>query len=196
MNDEKMRAAAVAEWERIINANPNQMGFMQWVADMMIAGRALAAIASSSAAGQGEPVAPEVLERLSYHQLERDDLTLDECLEVLANGYRKVRGRTDRQMILQLTALLAAAQPAPVGDAPAVELPPPYTAQVIAGEDRDLFTAEQMRAYATAAVEPYRRDAERYRWLRIKPTSAEAARIVNDSPDGMDASIDKERSNG
>lgn len=59
-----------------------------------------------------EPARPDILEKLTYHQHERDDLTLDECWEVLASGYRKVHGRTDRQMVMQILALLAAA-PAP-----------------------------------------------------------------------------------
>ena len=34
------------------------------------------------------------------------------------------------------------------------------------------------------------RHAARYRWLRSVPTGPEAARIVNDTPEGIDASID------
>lgn len=66
----------------------------------------------------GEPVArPDILEKLTYHALERDDLTLDECLDFLAQEWRKVHGRTDRQMVMQILSLLAAvaapvAQPA------------------------------------------------------------------------------------
>lgn len=51
---------------------------------------------------------PDILERLTYHALERDDLTLDECLDFLAHEWRKVHGRTDRQMVMQILALLAA----------------------------------------------------------------------------------------
>lgn len=61
-----------------------------------------------------EPVRPDVLEKLSYHCLERDDLTLDDCLTYLqTNGWHKVRGRTERSMLLQLTALMAASPPPP-----------------------------------------------------------------------------------
>lgn len=55
----------------------------------------------------GEPSRPDILERLTYHALERDDLTLGECLDYLARGWTKVRGRTERQMVLQVAALLA-----------------------------------------------------------------------------------------
>lgn len=57
------------------------------------------------------PCRPDVLERLSYHVLERDDLTLDECWDVLATGWAKVRGRTERHMVMQIMELLAG-QPA------------------------------------------------------------------------------------
>lgn len=63
-----------------------------------------------AAAGGGvpqEPARPDILERLSYHALERDDLTLDECLDYLAKGWAKVHGRTERQMVMQIHALLA-----------------------------------------------------------------------------------------
>jgi len=41
-----------------------------------------------------------------------------------------------------------------------------------------------------AELEALRKDAGRYRWLRSKPDGREAARIVNDTPHGMDAAID------
>lgn len=56
---------------------------------------------------------PDLLESIQYHQSERDDLNLRECLEVLASGWTKVPGRTTRQMVLQLTELLAAAPSKP-----------------------------------------------------------------------------------
>lgn len=62
---------------------------------------------------QTESVRPDVLEKLTYHKLERNDLTLENCLTYLqTGGWHKVLGRTDRQMVLQITELLAAA-PAP-----------------------------------------------------------------------------------
>ena len=67
---------------------------------------ARAALASQQAV-KGEPNRPDILERLSYHVLERDDLTLDECLDYLAKGWAKVHGRTERQMVMQILALLA-----------------------------------------------------------------------------------------
>lgn len=54
---------------------------------------------------------PDIIERLSYHAHERDDLTLDECLDVVATGWSKVHGRSERQMVMQIMALLAG-QPA------------------------------------------------------------------------------------
>jgi len=41
-----------------------------------------------------------------------------------------------------------------------------------------------------AELEALRKDAERYRWLRSAPNGFEAQRIVNDTPEGMDAAID------
>jgi hypothetical protein len=55
---------------------------------------------------------PDVIEALSYHAFERNDMTLDEVVEVIRHGYVKVPGRTARQLELQLCELLAAA-PAP-----------------------------------------------------------------------------------
>lgn len=52
---------------------------------------------------------PDILERLTYHALERDDLTLDDCLSYLANGWREVHGRTERNMVMQILSLLASA---------------------------------------------------------------------------------------
>lgn len=62
---------------------------------------------------QGEASRPDLLEKLTYHALECDDMTLDEVLEVLANGWKKVHGRTERQFLLQLVRLMASAPSAP-----------------------------------------------------------------------------------
>lgn len=59
------------------------------------------------ASAQPEAARPDLLEKLTYHQHERDDLTLDEVLDVLATGWKKVPGRTERQMLLQLLSLMA-----------------------------------------------------------------------------------------
>lgn len=56
-----------------------------------------------------EPSRPDILERLSYHRLERDDLTLDECLSFLSKGWKETHGRTERQMVMQILELLASA---------------------------------------------------------------------------------------
>lgn len=52
---------------------------------------------------------PDIIEKLTYHKYERDDLTLDEALDYLAKGWKSVHGRTERQLIFQIVALLAAA---------------------------------------------------------------------------------------
>jgi hypothetical protein len=70
-----------------------------------------------------------------------------------------------------------------------------------AGELFDRLTAapaapvaiDAERDQLRAEVEALRADAERYRWLRSVPSGFEAQRIVNDTPHGMDASIDKAR---
>lgn len=53
--------------------------------------------------------APHVLEKLSYHEGARWDMSLEECLSYLANGRKETPGRTHTQLVLQLTELLAAA---------------------------------------------------------------------------------------
>jgi len=55
-----------------------------------------------------EPVAPAILEALSYHGRERDDMTLEEAISVIRHGWRQVSGRTERAMVLQIAALLSA----------------------------------------------------------------------------------------
>lgn len=66
--------------------------------------------AASTVPPAADPCRPDLLERLTYHQLERDDLTVDECLSYLSQrGWKEVHGRTDRQMVMQILALLAAA---------------------------------------------------------------------------------------
>lgn len=75
---------------------------------------------SQSAQPAQDPARPDIIEKLSYHKFERDDLTLDDCLTYLrTNGWHEVHGRNERQMILQMTELLAQ-QPAqePVKQAP------------------------------------------------------------------------------
>lgn len=70
--------------------------------------------AAHPAPKQAEPCRPDILEKLTYHRLERDDMTLDECLTYLqTGGWHKVRGRADYEMVLQLTELLAAAPTPP-----------------------------------------------------------------------------------
>jgi hypothetical protein len=78
--------------------------------------RARAALSAPPPAQAAEAQRPDILEKLTYHAHERDDMTIDDLLEVLASGYRKVHGRTERQMQLQLLALLAAS-PSPAASA-------------------------------------------------------------------------------
>lgn len=65
---------------------------------------------------------PEILEALSYYRFQRDDMTLDELVEVIRHGYVKVRERTTRQLELQLCEVLAAAPAPVVGPPPASTL--------------------------------------------------------------------------
>lgn len=58
---------------------------------------------------------PDLIENLTYHAHERDDMTIDELLQTLSkDGYRKVRQRTHRQLELQLLSLLSSQPAAPV----------------------------------------------------------------------------------
>jgi len=58
-------------------------------------------------------VRPDILERLTYHARERNDLSLDDCLNYLARGWYEVPGRTEREMVLQILSLLAGEQAEP-----------------------------------------------------------------------------------
>lgn len=64
---------------------------------------AISALATTST----EPAAPAILEAISWHAGERDDLTLEDAVEALRHGYKKVRQRDDRAMLLQLIDLMA-----------------------------------------------------------------------------------------
>lgn len=48
-----------------------------------------------------------ILENLSYHKFERDDLSIDEALSYLKSEWKTVHARSDRQMVMQILALLA-----------------------------------------------------------------------------------------
>jgi len=65
---------------------------------------------------------PDLIEKLSYHKHECDDLTLDEALDFLAQGWKKVHGRTERQLILQIVRLFAS-QPSNATTVPPVGVP-------------------------------------------------------------------------
>ena len=79
---------------------------------------------------------PDILERLTYHQHERDDMTLDDALDYLAAGWMRVHGRTERQLILQICSLLASS---------------PVPAELAATLEPDAETVmEQAQVYASA----------------------------------------------
>jgi shikimate 5-dehydrogenase len=52
------------------------------------------------------------------------------------------------------------------------------------------------RDAALARVAELEKDAARYRWLRSVPNAFKAQRIVNDTPHGMDATIDAAMNGG
>lgn len=56
---------------------------------------------------------PDLLEKLSYHEGARWDMSLEECLSYLANGWKETPGRSHMQLVLQLTELLSAASAEP-----------------------------------------------------------------------------------
>lgn len=64
-----------------------------------------------------------------------------------------------------------------------------YPASVVAA-----ITAQ--RDAALARVAELEKDAARYRWLRSVPNAFKAQRIVNDTPHGMDATIDAAMNGG
>jgi hypothetical protein len=112
-------AALRAERDRV--AEPTHyvdaMGIVYTAKRAKFIGMALDSMTALSAypPAQPESVRHDILEKLTYHRHERNDLTLDNCLTYLqTSGWHKVSGRTERQMVLQLTELLAsqsAAQP-------------------------------------------------------------------------------------
>ena len=64
-------------------------------------------------------------------------------------------------------------------------------------EARNALIAEVERLAAQAApTERDAQDAARYRWLRSVPNAFKAQRIVNDTPHGMDATIDAAMNGG
>jgi hypothetical protein len=106
-----------------------------------------------------EPVRPDILEKLSYHLLERDDMTLDDCLTYLqTGGWHKVRGRTERSMVLQLTDLMASApaQPAPSSTSltALVQSPAIDAATKLRGEAKVMRTLLEESLKVLATLEP------------------------------------------
>lgn len=58
-----------------------------------------------------------IIEKLSYHKFERDDLSIDDCLKYLSSEWTEVAGRTTRQLVMQILSMLAGQQ------SPAVAIP-------------------------------------------------------------------------
>jgi hypothetical protein len=119
-----------------------------------------------------EPVRPDILEKLSYHLLERDDMTLDDCLTYLqTGGWHKVRGRTERSMVLQLTDLMASApaQPAPSSTSltALVQSPAIDAATKLRGEAKVMRTLLEESLKVLATLEP-EDDNERARLTSLK----------------------------
>jgi hypothetical protein len=56
---------------------------------------------------------PDLLEKLTYHEGVRHDMSLEDCLSFLADGWKEAQGRSYTQLVLQLTELLAAAPSKP-----------------------------------------------------------------------------------
>ena len=85
-----------------------------------------AAIAAATAElEKSEQARPDILEKLTYHFFERRDMTLEDCLNYLrTSGWHNVHERTARQMVFQLTELLANNPPylAPPSESEAVAL--------------------------------------------------------------------------
>ncbi|WP_234197099.1 hypothetical protein [Pseudacidovorax sp. NFM-22] len=110
--------AGVAAWFGVTKVEPEQDILRDRMRAAVTAVIGHAALAPQTAAttvpATPEPCRPDILERLTYHQLERDDLTIDECVSYLnEHGWNDVRGRAEREMVMQILALLAAA-PAPL----------------------------------------------------------------------------------
>jgi hypothetical protein len=108
------QAGAVAVTEEMIEAAEEvarDAGYAEpgeWpIKDMLRA--AFDAAPTLGSTPQAEPVAPAILEAISWHARERDDLTLEEAVEAFRHGYKKVRQRSDRAMLLQLIDLMASA---------------------------------------------------------------------------------------
>lgn len=67
-------------------------------------------LAGRKATNQPECARPDLIEKLTYHAHERDDMSIDDLLEALSPArYQKVRQRSHRQLELQLLALMAGA---------------------------------------------------------------------------------------
>ena len=53
-----------------------------------------------------------IIEKLSYHKYERNDLNIEECLSYLESEWKEIQGRSTRQLVMQILSLLAQLQPA------------------------------------------------------------------------------------
>ena len=103
----------INEWvcyasEEDVNAKPMAMQQIGVIARAALAARP--AEFDDDATPAEPSVRPDILERLTYHARERNDLSLDDCLNYLARGWYEVPGRTEREMVLQILSLLAGEQ--------------------------------------------------------------------------------------
>ena len=117
----------------------------------------------------GEPHSPHVVEALSWHQHERDDLSIDDAVDVIRNGWKRVHGRTERQMLLQIAALLVAApssQPAePVAQAIDRKLEEVAASLINSFDQNDRLTpayvSDCILTHRTLGAEPVAQTAQR-----------------------------------
>lgn len=59
-----------------------------------------------------------IIEKLSYHRFERDDMSIVDCLKYLSNEWVEVAGRTTRQLVMQILSMLAGQQQSPAVGTP------------------------------------------------------------------------------
>lgn len=69
-----------------------------------------------------------VIEKLSYHKFERNDLNIDGCLNYLESEWKEIQGRTTRQLVMQILELLAAAPSPRITEQDAREIAKSYFA--------------------------------------------------------------------
>ena len=131
---------------------------------------ALAAFAAAHVASLCADVEPFVFEEYPYHceamGCGLEDRNITDRYEAMAYGWERAMERAAEAIPDDL-----------------------YSASTVAA-----ITAQ--RDAALARVAELEKDAARYRWLRSVPNAFKAQRIVNDTPHGMDATIDAAMNGG